>query len=78
MAFTMIPTIRPKEAPMAIDGTKMPAGTLHPALTITSAILMIVARRSEFTIRHCTDVLRNVQSVLLVTVLKLAYWQRLS
>ena len=29
-AWTRIPTIRPNEAPMAMDGTKMPAGTLQP------------------------------------------------
>jgi hypothetical protein len=57
MALTIIPTIRPNEAPMAMDGTKMPAGTLHPVLTMTSATLMMVASSSELTIRHCTDVL---------------------
>lgn len=29
-ACTMIPTIRPNDAPTAIEGTKIPAGTLQP------------------------------------------------
>lgn len=30
MCWTKIPTIRPKDAPIAMEGTKIPAGTLHP------------------------------------------------
>lgn len=30
MACTNIPTMRPKDAPIAMEGTKIPAGTLHP------------------------------------------------
>jgi hypothetical protein len=30
MAWTKMPTMRPKDAPIAMDGTKMPAGTLQP------------------------------------------------
>lgn len=29
-AWTRIPTRRPNDAPIAIDGTKIPAGTLQP------------------------------------------------
>ena len=55
IAFTIIPTIRPKVAPIAIEGTKMPAGTLHPYDTMTSKVLIHVASRSEFTMRHCAN-----------------------
>ena len=51
----MIPTSRPKYAPMAIDGTKMPAGTLAPYETMTSMVRMTVARKSEFTIVHWAE-----------------------
>jgi hypothetical protein len=57
MAFTMIPTIRPKDAPIAIEGTNMPAGTLHPYETTTKPIRMTVANNREFAMRHCTFVL---------------------
>ena len=56
-AFTIIPTMRPKVAPIAIEGTKIPAGTLHPYDTMTSKTRIHVASRSEFTMRHCADVL---------------------
>jgi hypothetical protein len=49
----MIPSIRPKEAPMAMEGTKIPAGTLHPYETTTNPVLITVARSKEFAIRHC-------------------------
>jgi hypothetical protein len=48
----MIPTIRPKDAPMAMDGTKMPAGTLQPYEIITKKTRRIVAVASENTIDH--------------------------
>lgn len=52
IALTMIPTSRPKYAPIAIDGTKMPAGTLEPYEIMTSKVRMMVAKNSEFTIVH--------------------------
>lgn len=57
MAFAIMPTIRPKVAPTAIDGTKIPAGTLHPYEMTTRPILMIVAKSKELTICHCELVL---------------------
>ena len=51
-ALTRIPTILPKVAPTAIDGTKIPAGTLQPYEMTTRQVRSTVARRSEFTIRH--------------------------
>ena len=42
-ACTMIPTMRPNDAPTAIDGTKMPAGTLHPYEMMTSPVRKMVA-----------------------------------
>ena len=51
-AFTIIPIILPKVAPMAIDGTKIPAGTFEPYEIITSTIRIIVARNNELTILH--------------------------
>jgi len=53
----MIPTMRPKVAPIAMEGTKIPAGTLHPYDTMTSNTRMHVASKREFTIRHWADVL---------------------
>ena len=53
----MIPIIRPKVAPIAIEGTKIPAGTLHPYEMITRPKRRIVARNKELTIGHCCDVL---------------------
>ena len=55
----MIPIIRPKVAPIAIDGTNMPAGTLHPYDIITKKIRNIVARRSDMATDHCTEVLQR-------------------
>lgn len=52
IAFEMIPIIRPNVAPMAIDGTKIPAGTLHPYEMMTSPIRTTVARRRVLTFRH--------------------------
>jgi hypothetical protein len=51
-AFTIIPIMRPNVAPIAMEGTKMPAGTLDPYDTITSNVRMKVASKREFTIRH--------------------------
>lgn len=51
-ALTKIPTIRPKVAPTAIDGTKIPAGTLQPYETMTRQVRMTVARSRELTMRH--------------------------
>ena len=60
IALTIIPTILPKVAPMAIEGTKMPAGTLHPYEITTRPMRIIVARSRELDIRHWSGVLRNV------------------
>lgn len=57
IALTRIPTILPKVAPTAIEGTKMPAGTLAPYEMMIRMIRRTVARRSELTIRHCAQVL---------------------
>src|SRR5882672_7688275 len=54
IAFTIMPTIRPNVAPMAMDGTKIPAGTLHPYERMTKPTRNIVAKSNEFAIRHCT------------------------
>jgi len=48
----MIPTIRPKVAPTAIEGTKIPAGTLAPYDITTKPMRMKVARRREFAMGH--------------------------
>jgi hypothetical protein len=47
-----MPTILPKVAPMAIEGTKMPAGTLHPYEITTRPIRIKVARSRELDMRH--------------------------
>jgi len=52
MAFTAIPTILPKVAPIAIDGTNIPAGTLQPYVITTKPIRIIVASSKEFDILH--------------------------
>lgn len=52
IAFTMIPTIRPKVAPAAMDGTKIPAGTLEPYDMTVKPMRKIVAKNKEFTIGH--------------------------
>ena len=59
MAFTIIPIMRPKVAPMAIEGTKIPAGTLHPYEIITKKIRKIVARSKDHATDHWTEVLQN-------------------
>jgi hypothetical protein len=48
-ACTIIPTMRPKDAPMAIEGTKIPAGTLHPYEMMTRPVRRIVATANEST-----------------------------
>src|SRR6266487_3730743 len=45
-----MPTILPNEAPIAIDGTKIPAGTLQPYEMMTRNIRNTVAMASEKTI----------------------------
>lgn len=55
MALTMIPIILPKVAPIAIDGTNIPAGTLHPYDIITSTTRTIVAKNKELAIGHCAQ-----------------------
>ena len=52
IAFEMIPIMRPNVAPMAIDGTKIPAGTLHPYEMITSPIRTTVASSNVLTFLH--------------------------
>jgi hypothetical protein len=47
-----MPTILPNEAPIAMDGTKMPAGTLHPYDTMTRKIRNTVAIASDKTIHR--------------------------
>lgn len=67
MAFTIIPTILPKVAPIAMDGTKMPAGTLLPYDIMTNTTRMMVARKSELAIGHCAQDLFAEVSLFLVT-----------
>lgn len=43
----MMPNILPNEAPIAIDGTKMPAGTLQPYVISTRNIRRTVATAKE-------------------------------
>ena len=52
IAFTIMPNMRPKVAPMAMDGTKIPAGTLQPYDITTKAVRATVARKRELTIGH--------------------------
>jgi hypothetical protein len=59
MAFTMMPIIRPKVAPTAMDGMKIPAGTLQPYERTTKPARKIVASSSEFAIGHCTPDLKS-------------------
>lgn len=57
MALTTMPTMRPNVAPIAIEGTKIPAGTLQPYDMTTSPMRMTVAKSNELAIDHCTEVL---------------------
>lgn len=51
--------MRPNVAPIAIDGTKMPAGTLDPYEITTNPIRITVARSNELTMCHCAESLGN-------------------
>lgn len=55
--------MRPKVAPTAIDGTKMPAGTLQPYERIMKPVRTTVASRSVLTFRHWAHVLQVVPRV---------------
>ena len=44
--------MRPNDAPTAIEGTNMPAGTLHPYDMMTSKVRRIVANAKEKTMDH--------------------------
>ena len=46
-ASTRMPTALPKEAPIAIEGTKIPAGTLHPYEMMTRSVRRTVAPDRE-------------------------------
>lgn len=48
----MIPIILPNVAPTAMDGTKIPAGTLHPYDIITNPMRITVAKSRELAILH--------------------------
>lgn len=63
-ACTMIPTIRPKDAPMAIEGTKIPAGTLQPYEMITSPVRRIVAIANDTIIDNRFFFLNQTLSVM--------------
>lgn len=60
--LTIIPTIRPKDAPTAIDGTKIPAGTLQPYDIMTRNVRRIVAIASKKTMVHRFLVLSLVRN----------------
>jgi hypothetical protein len=57
----MMPIMRPNVAPIAIEGTKIPAGTLHPYETTTNPMRITVANNNEFEMRHCSDDLEQKQ-----------------
>jgi len=57
----MMPNMRPNVAPIAIEGTNIPAGTLHPYDIITRPIRARVASNSELAIRHWASVLSPVR-----------------
>jgi hypothetical protein len=59
IAFEMMPTMRPKVAPTAIDGTKMPAGTLQPYERMMKPVRTTVASSRVLTFRHWAQVLRG-------------------
>lgn len=61
MAFTTMPNMRPNVAPIAIEGTNIPAGTLHPYDIMTRPIRTSVASNSELAIRHWASVLYPVR-----------------
>lgn len=74
----MIPIMRPKLAPMAIEGTKIPAGTLHPYEMMTRPMRITVARNKEFTMRHCAEVLQTGMKVKISSQKTSTHWHRLS
>ncbi len=55
---TKMPIILPKDAPIAMEGTKIPAGTLHPYDMMTRKVRNIVANASESTMDHLFFALR--------------------
>lgn len=59
MALEMMPTMRPNVAPTAIDGTKMPAGTLQPYDRMMRPVRTTVASRSVLTFLHWAHVLQS-------------------
>ena len=73
MALTMIPTIRPKVAPIAMDGTNIPAGTLLPYDMTTKPMRMTVANSSEFATRHCNEVLERKTTCSFIRLTKAVY-----
>lgn len=62
-AWTKIPIIRPKVAPIAIDGTKIPAGTLQPYDMMTRRIRRTVAIAREKAIDHRLLALKTRQGL---------------
>lgn len=74
----MIPTIRPNVAPTAMEGTKIPAGTLHPYEITTSPVRIIVAMNNELATDHCTDVLHCVGYDCLQAQQLHTYWHKWS
>jgi len=73
-----MPTILPKVAPMAIEGTKMPAGTLHPYEITTKPMRIIVARSKELDIRHWAGVLNELRWVRCTKLcFQKPYWHKL-
>ena len=73
----MIPTIRPNVAPMAMEGTKMPAGTFEPYETTTMPIRKTVAMNNALDMVHCTEVL-YLRQFRAPRNQKITYWQRWS
>jgi hypothetical protein len=51
-ARTRSPINRPKEAPTAIDGTKIPAGTFDPYETIINIVRITVANNNDIIFLH--------------------------
>lgn len=47
-----MPTILPNDAPIAIEGTKIPAGTLQPYEIMTRNVRISVANANESAILH--------------------------
>ena len=68
-ACTRIPIILPNEAPIAIDGTKMPAGTLQPYEMMTRKVLRIVANARDSAIVQRFSDLAKISNSLVVCFL---------